>query len=110
MTNRFLRQVHPLLAFLLAATLVSPDSARGYAVLSHEAIIDAAWESHIKRALLKKYPQATEDDLSRAQAYAYGGSIIQDMGYYPFGSPFFSDLTHYVRSGDFIQALLRDSQ
>jgi hypothetical protein len=79
-------------------------------VLSHEAIIDAAWESHIKPLLLKKYPQATEEDLSRAQAYAYGGSIIQDMGYYPYGSPFFSDLTHYVRSGDFIQALLRDAQ
>lgn len=110
MTNRFLRQVRPFFAFLLAATLVSPDSAQGYAVLSHEAIIDAAWESHIKPVLLRKYPQATEEDLSRAQAYAYGGSIIQDMGYYPFGSPFFSDLTHYVRSGDFIQALLRDSQ
>ena len=110
MTNRFLRQVRPVYVVLLAATLVWPDSARAYAVLSHEAIIDAAWESHIKRALLKKYPQASEADLSRAQAYAYGGSIIQDMGYYPFGSPLFSDLTHYVRSGDFIQALLGDSQ
>jgi len=59
---------------------------------------------------MKKFPQATEEDLSRAQAYAYGGAIIQDMGYYPYGSPFFSDLTHYVRSGDFIQALLRDAK
>jgi len=79
-------------------------------VLSHEAIIDAAWDGHIKALLLKKYPQATEEDLSRAQAYAYGGAIIQDMGYYPYGSPFFSDLTHYVRSGDFVRALLRDAQ
>jgi len=79
-------------------------------VLAHEAIIDAAWETHLKPLLLRKYPQATEEDLSRAQAYAYGGSIIQDFGYYPFGSPFFSDLTHYVRSGDFILALLRDAQ
>ncbi|HKW61170.1 MAG TPA: zinc dependent phospholipase C family protein [Candidatus Acidoferrum sp.] len=79
-------------------------------MLSHEAIIDAAWDGHIKPLLLKKYPQATEEDLSRAQAYAYGGAIIQDMGYYPYGSPFFSDLTHYVRSGDFVQALLRDAQ
>ena len=110
MTNRFFRQVRPLFVFLLAIALVWPESAGAYAVLSHEAIIDAAWESHIKPLLLKKYPQATEEDLSRAQAYAYGGSIIQDLGYYPFGSPFFSDLTHYVRSGDFIQALLRDAQ
>ena len=110
MTNRFFRQVRPLFVFLLAIVLVWPEGAGAYAVLSHEAIIDAAWENHIKPLLLKKYPQASEEDLSRAQAYAYGGSIIQDLGYYPLGSPFFSDLTHYVRSGDFIQALLRDSQ
>ena len=95
---------------LLTVALAMPVTVRAYAVLSHEAIIDAAWDSHIKPLLLRKYPQATEEDLSRAQAYAYGGAIIQDMGYYPYGSPFFSDLTHYVRSGDFVQALLRDSQ
>jgi hypothetical protein len=95
---------------LIAVLLVLPVRARAYAVLSHEAIIDAAWETHIKPLLLKKFPQATEEDLSRAQAYAYGGAIIQDMGYYPYGSPFFSDLTHYVRSGDFILALLRDAK
>jgi hypothetical protein len=99
-----------VLVCLLVVALAWPAAARAYAVLSHEAIIDAAWDSHIKPLLLKKYPQATEEDLSRAQAYAYGGAIIQDMGYYPYGSPFFSDLTHYVRSGDFIQALLRDAQ
>ncbi len=99
-----------LLVCLLALALAWPDSARAYAVLSHEAIIDAAWDSHIKPLLLKKYPQATEEDLNHALAYAYGGSIIQDMGYYPYGSPFFSDLTHYIRSGDFILALLRDAQ
>lgn len=109
MKPRFrVRQV--LCVCLLVLALLCPNSAQAYAVLSHEAIIDAAWDSHIKPLLLKKYPQATEEDLSRAQAYAYGGSIIQDMGYYPYGSPFFSDLTHYVRSGDFIQALLRDAQ
>lgn len=98
------------LACLLAVALAWPAAAQAYAVLSHEAIIDAAWDSHIRPLLLQRYPQATEEDLSRAQAYAYGGSIIQDMGYYPFGSPFFSDLTHYVRSGDFVHALLRDAQ
>ena len=98
------------LVCLVAIGLAWPARACAYAVLSHEAIIDAVWDSHIKPVVLKKYPQATEEDLSRAQAYAYGGAIIQDMGYYPYGSPFFSDLTHYVRSGDFIQALLRDAQ
>ena len=50
------------------------------------------------------------EELEKAHAFTYGGCIIQDMGYYPFGSHLFSDLTHYVRSGDFIQALLRESQ
>ena len=102
------RQV--LCVCLLVLALLRPEAAQAYAVLSHEAIIDAAWNGHIKALLLKKYPQATEEDLSRAQAYAYGGAIIQDMGYYPYGSPFFSDLTHYVRSGDFVRALLHDAQ
>jgi len=95
---------------VLSVSLALPSPVHAYAVLSHEAIIDAAWETHIKPLLLKKFPQATEEDLSRAQAYAYGGAIIQDMGYYPYGSPFFSDLTHYIRSGDFILALLRDAK
>ena len=99
-----------IVACLFTVLLAWPAPAHAYAVLSHEAIIDAAWETHIKPLLLKKFPQATEEDLSRAQAYAYGGAIIQDMGYYPYGNPFFSDLTHYIRSGDFIQALLRDAK
>jgi len=102
------RQV--LCVCLLVLALLRPEAVQAYAVLSHEAIIDAAWDSHIMALLLKRYPQATEEDLSRAQAYAYGGAIIQDMGYYPYGNPFFSDLTHYVRSGDFIRALLHDAQ
>ena len=109
-TLRFPLHFARLLACLLALALGWPAPAQAYAVLSHEAIIDAAWESHLKPIILKKFPQATEDDLSGAQAYAYGGAIIQDMGYYPYGSPFFSDLTHYIRSGDFIHALLRDAR
>jgi hypothetical protein len=95
---------------LITILFALPSPVHAYAVLSHEAIIDAAWEMHIKPLLLNKFPQATEEDLSRAQAYAYGGAIIQDMGYYPYGSPFFSDLTHYIRSGDFILALLRNAK
>jgi hypothetical protein len=81
-----------------------------YSVLSHEAIVDAAWPSAIRPLLLARFPNATPDQLREAHGYAYGGAIIQDMGYYPHGSKFFSDLTHYVRSGDFIATLIRDSQ
>ncbi len=80
--------------------------ASAYSVLSHEAIIDAAWDApgdtSIKSILLQRFPGASDDELRKAHAYAYGGAIIQDMGYYPFGSHLFSDLVHYVRSGDFI--------
>ena len=108
--DHLLVRARVIVVCLIAALLALPAPIHAYAVLSHEAIIDAAWEMHIKPILLKKFPQATEEDLSRAQAYAYGGAIIQDMGYYPYGSPFFSDLTHYIRSGDFILALLRDAK
>lgn len=84
--------------------------AYGYSVLSHETLIDAAWETGICPLLLKRFPGATPDDLRHAHGFAYGGAIIQDLGYYPQGSHFFSDLVHYVRSGDFIQALIGDSQ
>jgi hypothetical protein len=80
-----------------------------YSVLSHEAIVDAAWDADIRPLLLKRFPGATPDQLKEAHGYAYGGAIIQDMGYYPHGSFFFSNLVHYVRSGDFILALIRDS-
>ena len=85
-------------------------AAYSYSVLTHEAIIDSTWDSAIKPLLLKRFPAATADELTQAHAYAYGGCIIQDLGYYPFGSKFFSNLTHYVRSGDFVLNLIRESQ
>ena len=88
----------------------SASGAFSYSVLTHEAIIDSVWDTSIKRLLLKRFPDATPERLVEAHAYAYGGSIVQDMGYYPFGSQFFSDLLHYVRSGDFVLNLIRDSQ
>lgn len=94
----------------LVLLLALPTSGDAYSVLSHEAIIDAAWATHILPLLRKQFPGATPEQLRQAHAYSYGGAIIQDMGYYPYGSKFFSDLTHYVRSGDFIEALLRDAQ
>ena len=90
--------------------LAVPCSSAAYSVLTHEAIIDTVWPDALKPALLKRFPQATDDQLHSAHAYAYGGCIIQDLGYYPFGKHFFSDLTHYVRSADFLQALLDESK
>jgi hypothetical protein len=98
-----------LLAWLLVFLFAWPRPILAYSVLSHETIVDAAWKTDLRQLLLKRFPSATHDELRRAHACAYGGAIIQDLGYYPYGNKFFSDLTHYVRSGDFIQALLRDA-
>jgi hypothetical protein len=87
-----------------------PTQIAAYAVLSHEAVIDSVWDTNIRPLLLRRFPAATGEELKEAHGYAYGGVIIQDMGYYPHGSFFFSDLTHYVRSGDFVLALLRDAK
>ena len=95
---------------IVLAGLWVPRRAEGYSVLAHEANIDAVWDTTIKALLQARFPQATPDDLLRARAYAYGGCVIQDLGYYPFGSHFFSNLLHYVRTGDFVAALIRDAQ
>lgn len=87
-----------------------PQPARSYSVLTHEAIIDTLWVDTIQPVLIKRFPGAGEEQLKEAHAYAYGGCIIQDLGYYPFGSHFFSDLVHYVRSADFLQALIDESE
>lgn len=94
----------------LFLSLSWPSELAAYAVLAHEAIIDSVWDTNIRPLLLKRFPGATGEEIKEAHGYAYGGAIIQDMGYYPHGSFFFSDLAHYVRSGDFILALLRDSK
>jgi len=106
MIRPFLRR-----AFLVALALITIqlEPCNAYSVLTHEAIIDVVWDSDIRPLLLKRFPDATYDDLLKAHAYAYGGAIIQDMGYYPHGSKLFSDLTHYFRSGDFILSLLRNA-
>jgi len=98
-------------ACLLVLVLLLPGApaSRAYSVLTHEAIVDAAWDDAIRPTILRRFPGATPAELKEAHAYAYGGCAIQDVGYYPFGSKLFSDLVHYVRTGDFIEALLRDS-
>src|SRR5580693_7305408 len=96
--------------WLVLLTLFWSPVSYGYSVLTHEAIVDSVWDASIQKVLLNRFPEATPEELEQAHAYAYGGCIIQDMGYYPFSSRLFSDLTHYVRSGDFIVALIRESQ
>jgi hypothetical protein len=94
----------------VAVSLAWPGETSAYSVLAHEAIVDSAWDTNIRPLLLQRFPNATPQQLKEAHGYAYGGAIIQDMGYYPHGNHLFSDLTHYVRSGDFIVALIRDSR
>src|SRR5579875_3234651 len=94
---------------LIGLAVLGARGASAYSVLSHEALIDALWDVRLKPALLSRYPDATPEQLKKAHAFAYGGAIIQDLGYYPHGSKQFSDLTHYVRTGDFIIALIHES-
>jgi len=102
-----MRSLH--LIALLACIVGCALPSRSYSVLTHEQIVDLAWQDQIRPLLLKRFPQATPDDIKQAHAYAYGGSMVQDMGYYPFGKKYFSDLVHYVRTGDFVGALLDES-
>ena len=97
-----------LSAWIAAIPLAVPAS--GYSVLTHEQIVDLAWEDQLKPLLLARFPDLTPDQVNEAHAYAYGGSVIQDMGYYPFGNKHFSDMVHYVRSGDFVVNMLKDAQ
>jgi Zinc dependent phospholipase C len=80
-----------------------------YSVLTHEEVVDLMWKDNLQLLLKKRFPAASDDDLKKAHAFAYGGSVMQDMGYYPFGNKYFSDLTHYVRSGDFVVNLLKEA-
>ena len=101
-------RLHVALALLIC--LFGRDtSAHGYSLLTHEQLIDLTWDTSIVPLLLSRYPTLTPAELERARAYAYGGCVIQDIGYYPFGDKNFSNLTHYVRSGDFVVNLFRDA-
>jgi hypothetical protein len=95
---------------ILVILLLCNGGLSAYSVLTHMEIVDLLWTDEIRPLLFKRYPELSEDQLTEAHAYAYGGSVIQDLGYYPFGSVEFSDLVHYVRSGDFVRELLLESQ
>jgi hypothetical protein len=99
-----------VVALLFCAVAFSAPDTQAYSVLTHEQLIDVAWNDSIRPLLLAKFPGATEEQLREAHAYAYGGSAVQDMGYYPFGKQFFSNLTHYVRTGDFVAWMLSNAR
>src|SRR5467141_432273 len=95
---------------LLLVVVMCGGASFAYSVLTHEEVVDLLWTDEIRPLLLKRYPGLTDDQIKEAHAYAYGGAVIQDLGYYPFGNKEFSNLVHYVRSGDFVRELLLQSQ
>jgi hypothetical protein len=97
-------------AAILLVALVSGGVSFAYSVLTHEEIVDLAWISEIRPLLVERFPGITDAQIKEAHSYAYGGSVIQDLGYYPFGSREFSNLAHYVRTGDLVRELLVESQ
>lgn len=107
---RIRRAVRLLPLAILITVAFSCVRSSAYSVLTHEEIIDLAWNDSIRPLLLARFPGATDHQLVVAHSYAYGGCAVQDMGYYPFGKRFFSNLTHYVRSGDFIVWMLRNAR
>ena len=104
-----MRVLYTRLACVVIVLLFGVFPARSYSLFTHEQLIDLAWNASIRPLLSARFPRATAADLERAHSFAYGGCVIQDLGYYPFGKSFFSDLTHYVRSGDFVDSLLRNA-
>ena len=94
---------------LVLVVAIGSGASFAYSVLTHEEIVDLLWSDEIRPLLLKRYPGLSEDQIKEAHAYAYGGAVIQDLGYYPFGSAEFSQLVHYVRSGDFVREMLLES-
>src|SRR4051812_3421989 len=105
-----LLQLIKYLFILLVLVIFKPQKSSAYSILTHEAIIDASWDKSLKPLLKKKFPNSTDEDLKVARSYAYGGTLMTDVGYSPFGSLHFTNLVHYVRSGDFVESLLNEAQ
>jgi hypothetical protein len=104
------RRIRCVTGLVLALVLASTSPLSAYSVLAHEAAIDVTWDDSLRPLLLQRFPNTSPEALVQARSFAYGGSVIQDLGYYPFGNKFFSNLVHYVRSGDFVEALIREAR
>lgn len=105
-----LRRLRTAVVLALAMLMAEPRRSAAYSLLTHEQLIDLTWDDSIVPLLLSRYPNLTQAQLNEARAYAYGGCVIQDIGYYPAGDRSFSNLTHYVRSGDFVVNLFRNAK
>jgi len=104
--NQGWRRLSARVAAIFLIVLMCTDGSSAYSVFTHEEIVDLLWTDEIQPLLLRRYPGLSEDQLREAHAYTYGGAVIQDLGYYSLGSREFSNLVHYVRSGDFVRELL----
>ena len=98
-----------LLALVVGVFALAPRPSRAFSVLAHQGVVDSSWERVLVPALRRRFPDAEAEDLIRARAFAYGGSHIADLGYFPLGNLEFTDLLHYVRSGDFVAALVESA-
>src|SRR6202790_2964928 len=108
-TTAFWRLLTQRTVTVLLIVVMCGGASFAYSVLTHEEVVDLLWSDEIRPLLLKRYPGLSDDQIKEAHAYAYGGAVIQDLGYYPFGNKQFSNLVHYVRSGDFVHELLVES-
>ncbi len=79
--HKFVRRASGALALSVVLVCALSQVCSGYSVLTHEQIVDLLWDEQIKPLLLQKYPGTSAEDLRGAHAYAYGGSLIQDMGW-----------------------------
>src|SRR5436309_15784436 len=95
---------------LLILAIVAPRSSSAFSVLAHQAVIDATWKTALVPELRRRFPHASDADVEHARAFAYGGAHVADLGYFPLGNRLFTDLLHYVRSGDFLTALVASAQ
>ena len=84
---------------VLTLLLCLPTRGAAFSVLAHQAVVDRSWDATLAPAILRHFPGT---DLERARAFAYGGSHVADLGYFPLGNQLFTELLHYVRTGAFI--------
>jgi hypothetical protein len=89
--------------------LAASPPSHAFSVLAHQGVVDQAWDSTLVPIIRHRFPNATEQELKEAHAYARGGSHVADLGYFPLGNHLFSDLLHYVRTGDFVSGLLNEA-
>ena len=100
----------PFAVVIVSLIWLGVAPAAAYSVLAHEALVDEVWDDELAPLLRSRFGSLSAEQLRRARAHAYGGSLIQDFGYYPFGSRLFSNLVHYVRSGEFVGVLVDEAR